>query len=117
MAFVGKQNSSKRFPTPIVGICGVYFVQKSGQTLSRLGVVFSMNVNQTIGDRVHNDESSLSIHKASIQLGLDSFYVYSLIQRELLRSKRASWGEFLIASAEIVMVLRQRDQKGGMNVC
>jgi hypothetical protein len=71
-----------------------------------------MNMNQANGDGVHKDESGLSINKASIQLGLDSFCVYSLIQRELLCSKRASWGEVLIPRTEMVRVLRQSDEKG-----
>jgi hypothetical protein len=51
------------------------------------------------------DENAASIPRAAKELGLDSFTLYGLIQRDKVRSQRARRGELIILQIEIDRVL------------
>jgi hypothetical protein len=64
-------------------------------------------------------EISFSIPDASMQMGVDSFTVYGLIQRDKLRAKRAPWGEFRVPQSELDRVLQpsSNGRTEGHGVC
>lgn len=65
-----------------------------------------MRLNEAGAAFAQDDEASFSIPDASTRMGVDSFTVYGLIQREKLQAKRAPWGEFRVLQSELERVLR-----------
>jgi hypothetical protein len=57
-------------------------------------------------DSPQDDEKNCSIVDASLRLGLDSFTVCALVQRNKLRAKRLPSGEFVIPVNELQKVFR-----------
>jgi hypothetical protein len=53
------------------------------------------------------NENAESISCAAKQLGLDSFTLYGLIQRDKVRPQRARWGELVILQIEMDRVLKK----------
>ena len=53
-------------------------------------------------------EGTCSIDEAAKFLGLDSFTVHSLIQRDKLKGDFAPWGEIVIPDAELQRVVGGR---------
>ena len=57
-----------------------------------------------------NDESienAVSIPKAAKQLGMDSFSLYGLIQRDKIRPRRERWGESVVLQIDVDNVLKK----------
>ena len=52
------------------------------------------------------EEETCLIVDASLRLGLESFSVYALVQRQKLRAKRLPSGEFVIPMSELQRVFR-----------
>lgn len=48
-----------------------------------------------------NGATTSSIPNAAKEMGLDSFTVYGLIQRDKIRTKRQPWGELVILQIEL----------------
>jgi hypothetical protein len=48
-----------------------------------------------------SDEAEASIPHAAKQLGIDSFSLYGLIQRDKVRTQRARWGELVVLQIEM----------------
>ena len=48
-----------------------------------------------------NGATTSSIPNAAKQMGLDSFTVYGLIQRDKIRTKRQPWGELVVLQIEL----------------
>jgi hypothetical protein len=53
------------------------------------------------------NEDAASIPQAAKQLGLDSFSLYGLIQRDQVRPRRERWGELVILQIEMDRVLKK----------
>ena len=53
-----------------------------------------------------NDEAGKPIPKAAEELGLDSFTLYALIQRDKVRPHRARRGELVILEIEMDRVVK-----------
>jgi len=65
-----------------------------------------MRLNQTQHASASDEEECFSIPVASVRMGVDSFTIYGLIQRDQLRARRARWGEFMIPQTELDRVLQ-----------
>lgn len=57
-------------------------------------------------DQASNAAAARSVGEAACQLGLDSFTIYELIQRDEIHAVRASWGEFRVPQSELDRVLQ-----------
>jgi hypothetical protein len=55
--------------------------------------------------KIKMPEGTCSVDEATKVLGLDSFTVHSLIQRDKLRGVFASWGEIVIPQSELQRVV------------
>jgi hypothetical protein len=53
------------------------------------------------------NENAESIPHAAKQLGLDSFTLYGLVQRDKVRPQRERWGELVILQIEMDRVLKK----------
>jgi hypothetical protein len=49
-----------------------------------------------------------SIPKAAKQLGIDSFSLYSLIQRDKVRPRRERWGELVVLQIDLDEMLKKK---------
>ena len=65
------------------------------------GLFFHMNLK----GKIKMPEGMCSIDEAAKVLGLDSFTVHSLIQRDKLRGEFAPWGEIVIPQSELQRVV------------
>ena len=52
-------------------------------------------------------ENAASISKAAKQLGVDSFSLYGLIQRDKVRPRRERWGEVVVLQIDVDNVLKK----------
>ena len=68
------------------------------------GLLFRMNLK----GKIKMPEGTCSIDEAAKFLGLDSFTVHSLIQRDKLRGEFAPWGEIVIPQSELQRVVGGR---------
>ena len=59
------------------------------------------------------NENALSIPLAAKRLGVDSFILYGLIQREKVRPKRARRGELVVLQIELDRVLKPTSSANG----
>ena len=62
-----------------------------------------------------SDDQAASIPRAAKQLGIDSFSLYGLIQRDKVRPQRARWGDLVILQIEMdrVTTAADTDKKKG----
>jgi len=65
-----------------------------------------MKQNQPKPAVAQDEEIFFSIPDASTRMGVDSFTIYSLIQRDKLRAERAPWAEFRIPQSELSRILQ-----------
>jgi len=77
---------------------------------------------QSAESQAPNAADARSIGEAACQLGLDSFTVYELIQRDEIHAVRTSWGEFRVPQSELDRVLQptgtqSRQAAGEEKVC
>jgi hypothetical protein len=97
-----RQKNSIGGMAPTASLSGLFILSRNLDNQKALaGLFFHMNLK----GKIKIPEGTCSIAEAAKFLGLDSFTVHSLIQRDKLRGEFAPWGEIVITQSELQRVV------------